>query len=149
SNVSDSLPSRLWTIIEAKSGSTLSAHARKQFIDHVKAAGKIGSSLFLMFGQQPTAATQRWIKRTLDQLRADGAPMPTAFCAKYSPTMPQPGEPRPTTPPVDPNLDGSADSPEQQQLQDEIEQTLDQEQNPTPAQPQQPAPAPSGAPVNQ
>ncbi|MGW4097899.1 hypothetical protein [Mycobacterium sp. NPDC004974] len=151
-NVTNKVPPRLWTIVEAKSGDSLASHARKQFIDHVKMAGQTGSSLVMMFGRLPSPATQRWIKRTLDQLRNDGTTMPTAVCVKYWPTKAVPEEPGGPGGPggaasLPLPLGDAPDSPEDQAVRDEIEVALDQTANPTqqPAQPapvQQPKPAP-------
>ncbi|HEX5253268.1 MAG TPA: hypothetical protein VFW69_05250 [Mycobacterium sp.] len=155
-NIADSVPVSKWLMIEAKSGTTLGAHARNQFADHVKRMGQLGSSLMVMFAGRPTDATQRWMKQTIDDLRAAGVKMPPAFCARYTPAKPQerkdPGSaagnsaPRPAPDPV---LDESADSPEDQALEDQIASGLEAEDNPTeepaPGQPPTNAPIPAGA----
>lgn len=151
-NVDNKIPKRLWTIVEAKSGDSLASHARKQFIEHVKMAGQTGSSLVMMFGKLPSPATQRWIKRTLDQLRNDGAAMPTAVCVKYWPTKAVPEGPGGPGGPggaasLPLPLGDAPDNPEDQAVRDEIEVALDQPASPTlqpapPAPAQQPKPAP-------
>lgn len=151
-NVAHKVPPRLWTIVEAKSGDSLASHARSQFKEHVKMAGQTGSSLVMMFGRRPSPATQRWIKRTLDQLRNEGVTMPTAVCVKYWPTKAVPEGPGGPGGPggaasLPLPLGDAPDSPEDQAVRDEIEVALDQ--SATPAQPpappapaQQPKPAP-------
>ncbi|MEV0671706.1 hypothetical protein [Mycobacterium sp. NPDC050441] len=144
-NVDNKIPKRLWTIVEAKSGDSLSSHARNQFKEHVKMAGQTGSSLVMMFGKLPSPATQRWIKRTLDQLRNDNVAMPTAVCVKYWPTKAVPEDPGgPGGPggaaPLPLPLGDAPDSPEDEAVRDEIEVALDQPATPA-QQPAQPAPA--------
>lgn len=148
-NVTNNVPPRLWTIVEAKSGDSLASHAKNQFKEHVRMAGQTGSSLVMMFGRLPSPATQRWIKRTLDQLRNDGITMPTAVCVKYWPTKAVPEHPGGPGGPggaaaLPLPLGDAPDSPEDQAVRDEIEVALDQPANPVqqPAPAQQPKPAP-------
>ena len=55
-NVADSVPVSKWLLIEAKSGTELGTHARKQFVDHVKRMGRLGGSLMMMFAGRPADA---------------------------------------------------------------------------------------------
>lgn len=124
-NVADGVPKDKWLMIELKSGTELSQHAKNQFKDHLTRMGQAGSGMLLMFAGKPSEPSLRWIKRTVDEF-SKKITMPRAFAVRYIPAVPVAKGSTGGTPLPGP-LDASAATPEMQALMEELNALLDEE----------------------
>lgn len=123
-------------IIEAKSGNTLSDHAKKQFLKNLDLMNQADARMIMLFGSTPTAETLAWMKKAIDEWKTNPdnanktAPeicvrhvnsLPVGQSANSSGNSPSPAG----VPTTDQSPDNPADAAEDQRIAD----TLNAEQD--------------------